>query len=197
MTLISNPSYTPPSSILTLEPNVSNLKMAGTASLGTSGNVPDSDHVHPRGIFTYYATLSANQTTGLTSGSPVLYNTLQSDASSNAPNITLSGGAFSLPTGFKYEFIVQNESGYSGSTGSVYNALYNNTASAYFTLPSMQTNQNPPSNTGNYDTNPTLIGEISNTSGSNISVQVNIKSPVALTVIQSLFSVLKIIATKI
>ena len=183
--------------------NTSNVNPDGTVSTGSTGLFADAGHIHPRCVFTYYASLSASQTTSLTAGSPVKFNTLSSDSGSGAPAISLSGSTyqFTLPTGFKYEFIGQvGDNTFSATAANASFQMYNNTSSVYFgscsfNLPATYT-------AANYDAAPVFVGELSNTSGSNVVVSAVINTNNSLSNIKggtgvSATNFLKITATKL
>ena len=185
-----------PYSVTPVDSTASDYNMNGTASAGSVGKLSDSGHIHPRSTFTYYATMSANQSTAITAGSPLKFNTLSSDSSPNAPAITISGSNYqlTLPTGFKYEFICQIYAGYSGSTGALISQMYNNTSSVYVGIADYGNTINSP-NTADDCT--VFIGEISNTSGSNIMASAVIRTVTALSDIWLGATWLKITATKL
>jgi hypothetical protein len=179
------------------ETTAANLLGSGTANVGTSTNIPRADHVHPRSVFTYYANNTGTQSTGLTAGSKIVYNSLTSDSGTGAPSITLGSNNFTLPTGFKYEFLGSTNAFYSDNTGYLNVRMYNNTSTAYFGFSSANA---PVNNANGQDTDSIFIGEVSNTSGSNISVSAMISSVYGVSSINQFPSqgfFLKITATKL
>lgn len=180
------------------ETSATNIKMDGTANVGSLSTIPRADHIHPRSIFTYYATNTGTQTSGLTDGSTVVYNSLTSDSSANAPAISLASNNFTLPTGFKYEFLGSTSAQYDSTSGSYCRIrLYNNTSSAYFGFGS---SNHMGTSLDDYDTTAIFVGEISNTSGSNIVISVRIATESNLSALNpnpSFGFFLKITATRL
>ena len=202
-TIILSDNMTNPLFSIPFETNTSNIKIEGSASVGSLLTIPRADHVHPaqsyaRNTFTYYATMSALQSSGLTVNSPVKFNQITSDSGTSAPSLTISGSTYqiALPTGFKYEFIGILGANYSSASGFLDVQMYNNTGSVYFGTNSGAV---PVTAGTNQDTCSVFMGEITNSSGSAINVSVCIQTVSNLTNINPYTqgTVIKIIATKL
>ena len=145
----------------------------GTSSLGGSGYLADTGHIHPRSRSTFYATLASNQNTGLTVGSPVQFasSTFSGEPiGAGIPVITLSSYQFTLPTGFKYEFEFGLYPAFTATNGLLVAQMYNVTAGAIVTTGLRAITFGSTYNTYTAYV-PVGCQEITNTSGSNIIAQ--------------------------
>jgi hypothetical protein len=120
-------------------------------------------------------TMSSDQTTGLTAGNKILFDTIEGNSL-----ITISNNEFILPNGYIYTFTGQIMCAGSNSNAGIGIQMYNTTTGAYFgsfTYTGMTTY------TVNRSMGPCFSGIISNISGNNITVNCNIVGQNGITTI--------------